>query len=196
MIYTPLIQKAIRFAIQIHELDTKKRRKGTEIPYVTHPLTVGLILGKVTDDENIIVAGLLHDIIEDCEPYGTITKESLAKGFNVEVARMVDDVTEQDKRLPWIERKMAALKHIKNMKHDSMLVKSADVLHNLSELNEDIKNNGPYVLDRFNATREETIAQYKKLIPELAKYWHENPLISDLNSALTRMLELTKEQDN
>jgi len=81
MVYTKIIQKAITFAIKIHELDIKKRRKGTEIPYVTHPLTVGLTLARVTSDENIIAAGLLHDTIEDCEPYGSMTKELLARNL-------------------------------------------------------------------------------------------------------------------
>ncbi|MFH1547603.1 MAG: HD domain-containing protein [bacterium] len=192
MIYTPLIQKAIRFAIQIHELDTKKRRKGTEIPYVTHPLTVGLILGRVTGNENIIAAGLLHDIIEDCEPYGKINKAFIEKEFNADVARMVDDVTESDKTLPWMERKMAALSHVKDMKHDSILVKSADVLHNLSELNEDIANHGVSVFSKFNGSKEDTILRYNRLIPELRKAWPKNPLLSELQNALSTLLDLTK----
>lgn len=192
MFFSPLIQKAILFAIQIHELDTKKRRKGTEIPYVTHPLTVGLILGRVTESENIIAAGLLHDTVEDCEPYGKINKGFIEKEFNADVARMVNDVTQQDKTLSWMKRKMAVLSHIKDMRHDSILVKSADVLHNLSELNEDIANHGVSVFSKFNASKEDTILRYKKLIPELRKYYPENPLMNELESALTTLLKLTE----
>src|SRR3989338_8965246 len=98
MIYTPLIQKAISFAIEIHK---SKKRKGKDIPYITHPLSVAMILARVSKDENVIVAGILHDTIEDCVPYGSVTKKVIEKEFNREVARMVDDVTEKDKTLPW-----------------------------------------------------------------------------------------------
>jgi len=192
MFFSPLIHKACELATRIHELDTHKKRKGKDIPYITHPLTVGLILGRVSLDENIIAAGILHDTIEDCEPYGSITKEYLEKQFNTNVARMVNDVTEQDKTLSWMERKMAALDHIKDMKHDSLLVKSADVLHNLSELNEDIENRGAEVFSSFNASKEDTLLRYQKLIPEIAKAWPENPLLPDLQTELSKLLELTK----
>ncbi len=189
MIYTPLINKAIALAIKVHELDTKKKRKGKDIPYITHPLTVGMILARVTKDENIIVAGILHDTVEDCEPYGSITKEFLMKEFNSEVAQMVDDVTEQDKLLPWVERKRLAFEHIKVMPHDSLLVKSADVLHNLSELNDDLDKNGQSVFEKFNAFKEDTLLRYERLIPEIKKAWNENPLLADLEAGLSTLMK-------
>ena len=189
MIYTLLIQKAVSFATKVHELDIKKKRKGKDIPYITHPITVGLILTRVTKDENIIAAGILHDTIEDCEPYGSVTKEMLAREFNSKVATMVDDVTEQDKTLPWMERKMAALEHIKTMPHDSVLVKSADVLHNLSELNDDLVKNGQSVFEKFNASKEDTLLRYQRLIPEIKNTWSENPLLEDLEIGLSTLMK-------
>lgn len=189
MIYTPLIHKAVALAIKVHELDVKKKRKGTDIPYITHPLVVGMILAMVTKDEKIIAAGILHDTIEDCEPYGSITREMLAKEFNSDVARMVDDVTEQDKTLPWMERKMAALEHIKNMPHDSLLVKSADVLHNLSELNDDLDKHGLSVFEKFNASKEDTLLRYERLIPEIRNAWRESPLLADLEAGLSVLMK-------
>ena len=194
MIYSPFIHKAIAFATKIHELDTKKKRKGKDIPYITHPLTVGFILARVTKDENIIAAGLLHDTIEDCEPYGSVTQKTLTEKFNTKVARMVNDVTEQDKNLPWMERKMAALEHIKDMQNDSLLVKSADVLHNLTELITDIELNGVEVFDIFNASKTDTLIRYKRLIPTIENAWSENPLIEDLKSGLEKLLKLTDEK--
>jgi len=188
MIYPPIIHKAIGLAIKVHELDTHKKRKGKDIPYITHPLTVAMILARVTDDENIIAAGVLHDTIEDCEPYGSVTKKLLEKEFNIDVARMVNDVTEQDKTLPWMERKIAALSHIKEMPHDSLLVKSADVLHNLTELNEDISKYGQGVFKKFNASKEDTIWRYNNLIPEIRKAWNVNPLLADLDIGLSTLL--------
>jgi|SRR3989338_183628 len=188
MIYSSLTHKAVSFAIKVHETDAKQKRKGTDTPYITHPLVVGLILARVTKDENVIAAGILHDTIEDCEPYGSITKELLAREFNPEVARMVDDLTEKDKTLPWMERKLGAFEHIQDMKQDSLLVKSADVLHNLSEINADIVKHGTAVFEKFNASKEYTLDRYEKLFPEIEKAWKENPLLEDLKAGLDTLL--------
>ena len=74
------------------------------------------------------------------------------------------------------------------MDHDSLLVKSADVLHNLADLNEDIKTHGDEVFSKFNASKADTIKRYSKLIPEIKKAWDKNPLISDLEIALEQLL--------
>ncbi len=190
--YPDILQRATNFAIKVHELDVKKKRKGKDIPYITHPLSVGLILSRISHDENIIAAGILHDTIEDCEPYGSVTKDLLEKMFNKDISRMVNDVTEQDKTLPWFERKMEALEHIKHMKQDSLLVKCADVLQNLVELNQDIRMEGLSVFEKFNATKEETILRYQKLIPEIKNTWPDNPLLRDLEFGLSELEMLSK----
>lgn len=192
MPYTPLIHKAAAFAIKVHELDTKKKRKGKDIPYITHPLTVGLIVARVTENDNIVAAGILHDTIEDCEPYGSVTQELLTTEFNVDVARIVNDVSEPDRASTWAERKQQALEHLQHLQHDSQLVKSADVLHNLLELNDDLEKEGPLVFERFNASKEEIVQRYQKLIPEIKRLWPENPLIEDLTIALEKLLKLTR----
>lgn len=198
MIYSPLCHKAIEFAARVHQGQT---RKGKSTPYIVHALAVGLIIARVSKDENMIAAGILHDTIEDCKPYGSITRDLLAKEFNPQVADIVNDLTEpsfakgfgraqQDKKTTWLERKLAALQHIKHMKKDSLLVKSADVLHNLTELNEDLKLDGDKVFAKFNASKADTITRYDKLIPELERVWPENPLIKDLLSAHSQFHQL------
>lgn len=190
MIFTPLLQKAIQFATKVHK---DQYRKGKDTQYISHPLTVALILSRVTDNENVVCAGILHDTIEDSKPYGSVTQRLLTEAFNADIARMVNDVTEQDKNLPWLERKMAALEHIKDMQKDSLLVKSADVLHNLSELVSDVEQNGIEVFDKFNASKSDTLIRYKKLIPTIENVWRENPLNEDLKYALDKLLKLTDE---
>lgn len=190
MIYTPLIQKAIQFATRVH---AGQYRKGKDTPYITHPLTVALILARVTKDEDVIVAGILHDTIEDCEPYGSVTKELTATQFNEDIANLVDAVTEKDKTLPWYERKMAALNHIKNMDKKALLLKSADVLHNLTDLNQDIEKDEEQVFDKFNASKNEVIGRFEKLIPEIARYYLDNPLKDDLEKELHKLRNITRE---
>lgn len=175
------VTTALDFATAIH---SGQKRKGKSVDYITHPIAVSKILQSVTDDENIIIAGLLHDTIEDCDPHGSVTKEDIRSKFGEEVAEMVDSVTEHDKSLSWKKRKQAGIDHIKHMSHNSMLVKSADVLNNLQDLNQDIKDIGAEVLSKFSAPAEDIVERYNNLISELKKNWADNPLIPKLEREL------------
>ena len=181
------IGKAIAFATKVHKGQT---RKGKIIPYITHPKAVGQILASVTKDEEIIEAGILHDTIEDCQPYGSITKETIEWKFGPRVAKMVNDVTEQDKSLPWAERKQLALEHIENMDNDSLLVKSADVSHNLEDQIEDYKKEGDAMWKKFNAPKSAQLERYTKLITAIGKKWPQNPLLDELEADLDTIKRL------
>lgn len=181
------IGRAIVFATQVHKGQT---RKGKSAPYITHPKAVGQILSSVTKDEEIIISGILHDTIEDAKPYGSVTKETIEEKFGARVARMVDDVTEQDKTLPWAVRKQQALEHIEVMDNDSLLVKSADVLHNLEEQIADYKKEGYVMFERFNAPKAAQLERYEKLITTIAKNWPKNPLLAKLEANLDKIKRL------
>lgn len=187
MFYTPKIQKAIKFAIKVHQGQT---RKGKIDPYIIHPLSVGLILSRVTEDENIIAAGVLHDTIEDCKPYGSVTKEVIAKEFGENISEMVDDVTEQNKSLPWDERKRLALEHVSQMSKQSILVKSADVLHNMTDQILDYKVESDAMFERFNARKDKQLKRYCRLVEEIMKTYPKNPLKEDLERNLKELQKL------
>lgn len=169
--------EASRYATQVH---LGQKRKGKEEPYIMHPLTVGTLLAQKGADENTIMAGMLHDTIEDCVPYGSVTKEILVVKFNPDVSRMVNDVTEQDKSLPWAQRKQEALDHIQVMQPDSQMVKSADVLHNMTEQMLDYQTKGNQMFEIFNASKDQQIGRYEKLILALDRAWGGNPFLPDL----------------
>ncbi|OGG04796.1 hypothetical protein A2Z33_05805 [Candidatus Gottesmanbacteria bacterium RBG_16_52_11] len=188
-VYTPLIGEAIRFAVAVH---AGQIRKGTTIPYITHPLTVALILARVTDDPEVIAAGILHDTIEDAEPRGSVTRKDIGEKFGKTVAVMVDDVTEQDKSLPWTARKSAALDHIPEMGKKSLLLKTADVLANLSDQVEDVRTGGEKIFLRFNATKKAQLDRYVKLTEALQSADPENPLLPDLKEQLSALLTISK----
>lgn len=183
MVYTDKIQKAINIAIKYH---SGQYRKGKDIPYIVHPFGVGLILARVTDDEDIICAGLLHDTLEDTE----LSPDELKKLFGENIFTMVNDVTEQDKSLSWGERKRLALEHVSKMGHGSLLVKSADVLNNLSDQINDYKTLGDEMFARFNAGKEVQLKRYTNLIDEIEKFWRENPLLPDLKARLQEVQKL------
>lgn len=180
MIYTPLIQNAVAFAIQTHEIHQKQKRKGKDIPYITHPLAVGLILARAGASERVIAAGILHDTIEDSVSHKKVSREMLADLFGQEVANIVADVSEPSKNLPWEARKAEALARIKILPHDALLVKSADIISNSSELLADYAQEGEGVFIRFNAPKERLLRHYTQTIKALLEKWPENPLANDL----------------
>src|SRR3989344_784375 len=90
MLFSSKIQIAITFAIKVHEIDRKQKRKGKDIPYITHPLTVGLILARAGASEDVVVAGILHDAIEDSIREKKVSREMIAGLFGENVAELVD----------------------------------------------------------------------------------------------------------
>jgi len=191
MKYTPKIRKAVRFAIKVHELDQKQKRKGKDIAYITHPMTVALILATAGARENVIVAGLLHDAIEDCVTDCPVTTADIIKEFGEEVAKLVDSITEQEPNLPWAERKKQTLKLIKEeFSENSILLKSADVLSNGTEIIDDYEEIGDEVFERFNTNRDQKIQSQIALITTLLQYYPTNPLTEDLKKLVKDFKEL------
>ena len=182
MILTPKLKSAIRFSTKTHEIDQKQKRKGKDIPYITHPLTVGLLLARAGANEDVIVAGILHDTVEDSIDAKKVTKEMITERFGDVVAGLVMSVTEQRKDLPWEERKREALEHVKTMDHDSLLVKAADLISNVSEIMSDYEKDGVATFDRFNAPREKVTWHYGEAMTTILRQWPEIPFAEDLTA--------------
>jgi len=194
MIYTSKIQKAIKFAIKTHEVYQKQKRKGKDIAYITHPLTVGIILSQSKASEDAIVAGILHDTIEDSTEDKKVSAEMIEERFGKEVSDLVLSITEKDKGLSWAERKKQALEHIQNFSHDSLLIKSADIVANVSELLDDYARYEDSVFARFNAPKTKIIKHQLEAICSIVQKWKENPLTEDLKFLADKlqMIESTK----
>lgn len=187
MIYTQKIQHAIRFAIKTHEGYQKQKRKGKDVPYITHPLAVGLILAAAGATEYIIIAGILHDTIEDSIEKKKVTKEMIVERFGEKVYELVLSVTEQDKSLPWEERKILALEHIQTFSNESLLLKSADIISNISETLNDYEKEGEIVFERFNAPKDKILESYIRSTETILDKWNENPLTDDLKDILNKV---------
>ena len=190
MMYTTKIQKAITFAIKTHEVYQKQTRKGKGISYISHPLTVGLILAKSGADDDIIAAGILHDTIEDSVSEKKVTREMLVERFGEKVAVLVESVSETDKGLSWEERKKEALAHIKTFSRESLLVKSADIISNASELVDDYRREGEVVFTRFNAPKEKILKHYFEAINAIVEKWEESPLAEDLRALSSKLQKI------
>lgn len=190
MIYTELLQKAIHFSITVHEVNQKQKRKGKDIAYITHPLTVGLILARAGANEATVMAGILHDTIEDSVHEHKVTKEQLVELFGIDVADLVNAVTENDKHLSWESRKAEALSHIDTFGHDAILVKSADVISNMSEILDDHARDGEATWSRFHASKEKMLNHALKVMDALLAHWPESPLSPDLMRLRGRVQEI------
>lgn len=118
---------ALEFAALAHHVQTRKGAK--HIPYISHPAMVGTILARAGFIEEVVIAGILHDIIEDTE-FGY---EDIAKRFGKQVADLVQDVSE-DKSLPYLERKQLYLDRLKTAPEEALAVSMADSMANLMSI--------------------------------------------------------------
>jgi (p)ppGpp synthase/HD superfamily hydrolase len=177
------IIKAINFARIAHD---GQNRKGKELSYISHPLSVALLLSDSGFKEDVVIAGILHDTIEDTD----VSYQDIETKFEKNVADIVNDVSEKDKKLSWKERKHLALEKIPDMKEESVFVKTADVLHNMSEQLEDYKKEGDKMFEKFNAGKEAQLERYDKLVKTLRKRKINNPLLSDLENTFLEVKKL------
>lgn len=116
------LSAAVEFAVWAHGGRT---RKGKDVPYITHPLAVALSLARAGCAEDVVIAGLLHDVVEDT----SVTLEEVRERFGAGVAGIVAACTE-DKRLPWEDRKARMLETLTHAPLAVKLVACADKLHN------------------------------------------------------------------
>jgi len=190
------IQRAIEFAVKTHEVYQKQTRKGRNTAYISHPLTVGIILSRIGADDDLVCAGILHDTIEDSIPEKKVTFDMIKKRFGLRTARLVLDVTEENKALSWQERKRQAIDHIKSFSQESLLLKSADLISNLSELVDIYNKEGDQSFEVFNAPepkKENIIRNSINTISAIINYWPESPLTPELEY-LTNELRQIKEK--
>ncbi len=179
MFYTPLIQKAVSLAGNAHRTHTRKNVNRE--PYIVHPMTVALLLARATNNEDLICAGILHDVVEDCG----IKIEIIEKDFNENIAYLVNAVTEKDKRLPWETRKKLAIEEIGNMSKDAALLKTADCLANITSDIHGIKHDGYEAHMKLRTkTPEILVAKENKQYSALANAWPENPLLPEYKASI------------
>lgn len=154
-----MVNKAIRFATKAHE---GQLRKGTTRPYVLHPLEVGSIVARITDDPEIISAAVLHDTVEDCDE---VTPEVLSKAFSPRVAALVVQESE-DKSKTWMERKTHTIERLKEAPRDVQIIALGDKLSNMRDIDRDYLEVGDELWNRFRMKDKNVIGWYYKCIRE------------------------------
>ena len=163
-----LVSDAIIFAVKAHD---GMRRKKSDVPYILHPMEAAVIVGTMSDDQNLIAAAALHDVVEDAE----ISIEEIEEKFGKRVRELVESETE-DKRadLPptdtWRIRKEESLTFLKNTDDLGVLmVWLGDKLANMRSIYRDWKIEGNAMWQRFNQKNENEQAWYYKSIVKLTE---------------------------
>ena len=163
-----LVSEAIAFAAKAHD---GMRRKKSSAPYILHPMEAAVIVGTMTDDQNLIAAAALHDVVEDAG----ITLEEIKEKFGQRVWELVRSETE-DKReeLPpeqtWRIRKEESLAVLKNAEDIAVLmVWLGDKLANMRSIYRDFKVEGVQMWQRFNQKDVNEQAWYYRSIVKLTE---------------------------
>jgi len=175
--------EAIEFAVRAHR---GQFRKGTKIPYIVHPIGVMQILAECNVPENVIIAGVLHDTVEDTP----ITLDEIKKAFGEEVARIVESVSEPDKSQSWEVRKTHTLQYLERAPLDVLLVALADKLDNARSILRGERTTGKSFWERFNRPRSAQKWYYKSLIHIFSLRKEEIPcphLVNELVEAVKKI---------
>ncbi|HEY4495997.1 MAG TPA: HD domain-containing protein [Candidatus Paceibacterota bacterium] len=181
---TPKIQKAINFAARLHREHT---RIGLNLPYIVHPYSVACLVSEYKEDEDLICAALLHDVLEDVDDYNF---KELRRDFGDKVARLVKEVTEDRTDLEenwtlrdsWKKRKAFYLKNLRSVSKWALLICAADTTHNLQSLKDTYLLNNKKAIKNFQASVEDKVAFYGKVLAVISKRL-KSGIVSRLNAA-------------
>ncbi len=183
---TPLgarFERALLFATRKH---AGQHRKGTAVPYVAHLLGVASLVLEAGGDEDLAIAALLHDVVEDCG--GAPMLREVRRRFGKRVAHTVDGCTDSDldPKPPWLERKKAYIAHLQTADSDTRLVSAADKLYNVRSIVAAYRQVGEKVWERFQGKRDGTLWYYRTLLDEF-KRKKANPLTRELEQAVLEL---------
>lgn len=175
MAYGKKFEEALVYAARLHR---DQRRKGTDVPYVTHLLAVAAIVGENGGSEDEVVAALLHDAIEDT----AATREELAERFGERVAEIVSLCSDADAhpKPPWRGRKEAYVEHARHAPAPARLVSAADKLHNARSILADLRVLGEGFWELFTGGRDGTLWYYRALVDAYTEAG-PNPVVEELD---------------
>lgn len=189
--YSDRINHALAFAAKHHD---QQVRKGTRLPYLTHPANVALILTRYGCDETTVVAGILHDVIEDCvtKNYSReMLEQRIASKFGSDVLDTVLAVTHRklsddgDEFAPE-ERKQDSLNRLAQAGERARWVCAADKLHNANSILSDLQRTiqPDSVWARFKVGREGTVRWYRSVYNRLRELGFDTPIMPELEKTV------------
>jgi (p)ppGpp synthase/HD superfamily hydrolase len=184
----PRFLRAFSFAGVKHAGQT---RKASTIPYIAHLMGVASLVLEAGGDEDLAIAALLHDVVEDCG--GAPMLKEIRRRFGKRVAKVVDGCTDADtdSKPPWRERKEKYLRHLRTGDADTRLVSATDKLSNVRSILSDYRAIQESVWSRFNGGREGTLWYYRTLLDIFLRQ-PRNRITRDLELAVSELDSLTE----
>ena len=190
--YTNRLDIAMRKAASAHEKQ-KHHRKGSDVPYIIHPFGVMVIASNVTNDEDVLIACLMHDILEDVNA-NIYSESDMRKDFGDRVVAIVKDVTKDETEPNWRKRSEAYLYHLEhNASDEAVIVSAADKIHNLISILIDHSSHGDNLWERFSTkSSADQLWWYESILEVIKKRRAPKVLIDQLASQVdtlrTRLL--------
>jgi (p)ppGpp synthase/HD superfamily hydrolase len=187
--YSFRLYDAIELAARAHHHQV---RKGTEIPYIVHPLAVASILIRVNSPEPVVIAALLHDVIEDTP----VTVREILAQFGPEVADLVIALSEPDKTAPWENRKTHTIDYLEKMANDDVLIVAlADKLDNIRAIREGLESDGEKFWERFNRPKENQRWYYERLESVFSTRISREPALSLVSAFKAEVKKVFQEKE-
>jgi (p)ppGpp synthase/HD superfamily hydrolase len=184
------LERALRWAAVCHQGQV---RKGSGVPYFEHIVAVAMTLDRLGFGEDVVIAGLLHDVVEDTDA----TLDDVRDRFGPAVAELVGHGSEVKRdaagaKRPWIDRKRDHLAALAAAPADARAVVLADKLHNLVSIACDLRDGRP-VWTLFNADRDRVLWYYRASLATLAAGEESDPKLAALARECRRLLAEVEE---
>jgi (p)ppGpp synthase/HD superfamily hydrolase len=195
--YSDVINHALAFAAKHHD---RQVRKGTKLPYLTHPANVAIILTRYGCDNDTVVAGILHDVVEDCIRDG-YTREMLVQRigdkFGTKVLDAVLAITyrkndDDGVELSGDDRKADYLERLATADEKARWVCAADKIHNASSIVADLRRtvDPETVWSRFGGGKSGTARWYREVYDRLGEVGFAAPIMMELGQVSGELLKL------
>jgi (p)ppGpp synthase/HD superfamily hydrolase len=189
--YSDKINHALAYAAKHHD---RQVRKGTKLPYLTHPANVAVILTRYDCDEDTVVAGILHDVVEDCIRDGYtrgMLEQRMGEKFGEFVLQTVLQVThrrldDEGVELSSDQRKQDYLERLSQAGKAALWVCAADNVHNACSILSDLRRtvDSPTIWSRFSGARAGTVRWYRQVYERLKSLGFEAPIMAELRLAV------------
>ena len=161
------LEEAIVFAVNAH---SGAKRKGSDMPYILHPLEVMTIVASMTDDEDVMAAAVLHDTVEDTP----ITLNDITAKFGIRIADLVEYESENKREdeppeKTWKIRKQESIDHLRTASREAKMICLGDKLSNLRQIERNHAVSGEAIWEKFNQKDSKQHLWYYSSLFEIIK---------------------------